>query len=169
MVCAPPCWPTPPRNRRIAPSFTSCRNTSGTLQSSILNPKFMLLSHCLKNQLELAQDMKSRREDAPNMLLHWIHMEPISIVIHAASRTNISWQWLHITGPSQCPRVDKPHWACSCRERLERDCACGAGWSPTGTTGSFFRMLWHREQVSCSQARITPESQQILIRLPNHN
>ncbi len=46
-----------------------------------LGLKFILQSHCLKNQLGLSEDMNSRRKHAPNIVLHQIHMEPIMLPI----------------------------------------------------------------------------------------
>ena len=100
-----------PRNRGVPPSLTPCRSTSGTLQCTLLKvgPKFILPWYSHKNQLELTQDMKSRREQASNIVLHWIHMEPFSIMVHAVTvlHSAIPWHLLH--GPFQCQRVDEPH------------------------------------------------------------
>ena len=61
VVGAPPFWPAPPRNRRLALSLTPRSYTSGTLQSSIFGRKFILLMHCRENQLESSGHGQSRR------------------------------------------------------------------------------------------------------------
>ncbi len=141
------------------------------LQSRILGPKYMLPRHCLKKQLELSQDMKSRREHAPNMMLHRIHIEPISIIIHAASRIDIPWHSLNIKGPAHelTNHIRHPSPAPGQRspgapgKRLRMWCGM-VPVSPTGTTASFPKTLW----MSCIQVCIRPESQRIPSSLPKH-
>ncbi len=86
---------------------------------------------------------------------------------------------LHITGPSQCPRVDKPHLASIAgtllpvagRARKEVDrprvtVADGHNWHfPPG----YSVLVWRTEQVFCSPARTESENQQIRAILKNSN
>jgi hypothetical protein len=88
------------------------------------------------------------------MVLQPVHVEPFPIMMWHEGRADTPSISLHITGPSQRPRVDKPHTpsysihrrhpACGRRARQERRCADGVelSVSQTGTvtTGSFHRI-----------------------------
>ncbi len=67
--------------------------------SLIVSPHLFIPLHCWTRnyQLELTQDPHCREENTLNMVLQHLHMEPFAM-----------WQ-LHITRPSQCPGIDKPH------------------------------------------------------------
>jgi hypothetical protein len=56
-------------------------------------------------------DSRCGEENAPNrdMGLQPIYMEPFPIMMWHDGRADSPPISLHITGPSQCPRVDKPH------------------------------------------------------------
>jgi hypothetical protein len=69
----------------------------------------------------------------------------------AGSSAAIPWDFLQVTGPAQCPRVDEPHPASTPAPGLRSPGApekalrvlCGiVPVSPTGTKGSLPRILW---------------------------
>jgi len=93
--------------------------TSGTLQSPIFGRMFILPIHCRMNQVESSEASQSRRWHGPNMAMRRVHMEPITWNPSpcTASCAAILWDLLHVTWPSQCPRVDEPHPASIARAR----------------------------------------------------
>jgi hypothetical protein len=147
MVCAPPFWLTPLRNRRQAPSLTPRRSATRTLRSRIFGPKFISVMPCRKKRAESVQHMQSRRYHGPNMAMHRGHMEPFSmrrralrpLKIHYMSRDHPKAHELtnHILHPSPAP----------CRRSPAAPGNVLRRWygivpvSPTGTTGSLPRIL----------------------------
>ena len=92
--------------KRFALSLTPHSNTSGTQQSRIFGWMFILLIHCRVIQVKLSEGSQSRRYHGPNMAtVSCSH----GAFLPAALRAAIPWDLLHVTGPSQCPRVDEPH------------------------------------------------------------
>jgi hypothetical protein len=61
LVSAPPFWPTPAWNRRLAQSLILRSNTTGTLQSPTFGLMINLPMHCRQNQVESLADSQSRR------------------------------------------------------------------------------------------------------------
>ena len=111
MMCAPPFRPTIPRKRCRAPSLPLRRWSTGVPQSRIFGPKLILHIHGLTIQV---RDTYIRREQAPNMVNYRVHMAPFSMLRlmlhnHTMPSTPPPPHSLHITGPAQRTRVDKPH------------------------------------------------------------
>ncbi len=105
----PAFWPTYPLHVRRAPSLPPPKITIAKLQSPKLGLHIFIPLHFRKNRLDLAQDHLCGAENAPNMVLQPVHMVPFPIMMWHDGRAEIPPISLHITGPSQCPRVDKPH------------------------------------------------------------
>ena len=83
-------------------------------QSCIISPKLILQMHSRKIQVTAVQDTYIRREQAPNMVNYRVHMAPFSCCAVCSTVTQCRQtppppHSLHITGPAQLPRVDKPH------------------------------------------------------------
>ncbi len=147
MVCIPPFWLTPLRNRRQAPSLTPRRSATRTLRSRIFGPKFISAMHCRKKLAESVQHMQSRRQHGPNMAMHRGHMEHFSMLrrvlqplkIHYMSRDHPKAHELtnhrDILHPSPAPCRRSP----GAPENVLRR---WYGMVPVGTTGSLPRILW---------------------------
>ncbi len=68
--------------------------------------------HCWKNLLGWAQewqDPQQGQENVLNRVLQCEHMAPSLFAMWHDGLADTSPNLLNITGPSQCPRVDKPH------------------------------------------------------------
>ena len=82
-------------------------------QSRIFGPKLILHIHGRTIQVTAVQGTHIRREQAPNMVNYRVHMAPffrLRLMLHSHTVPSTPPPHsLHITGPAQRPRVDKPH------------------------------------------------------------
>ncbi len=102
VVGTPPFWPAPPPLRVQIPSLTTCRSTTGTIQSLIFGARFVQLLYCWKNQIEFTHDMQGPAHgDAA--------FSHATKFLHVAYPAKTHFHLLHIKGPSKCPQVDKLH------------------------------------------------------------
>jgi hypothetical protein len=110
-----PFCPTAPQNLCRTPSLPPSRNTIGTLLCWVfkfrVGPNFILIMHSQTNQAAVVQVMNIRLEQATNMvnLNYRVHIEPFSNSQGVAQCCQPTHYPLHIQGPSQCPRIDKPY------------------------------------------------------------
>ena len=147
MVSAPPFWPAPPRNRRLALSLTPRSYTSGTLQRRIFGRMFILQMHCRENRLESSEDSQSRRQHGPNMAMRRVHIQPCALRVRALQSCEIYYRSRdhpnaheltnHIRHPSPAPGLRSPG---APGKALRMRCVI-VPVSPIGTTGSLPRIL----------------------------
>ena len=147
MVCVPPFWLTPLQHRRQVPSLTPRRSATRTIRTRTFGPKFISAMHCRKNRAESAQHMQSRRLHGPNMAMHGVCMEHLSMRWRALRPRKIHYMSCdhpkaheltnHILHPSPAPSRRSPGAPENVLLRWYRIMPV----TPMGTTGSFPRIL----------------------------
>ncbi len=136
-------WPAPAEYWRKPLSLTTRRGTTWTIQMLIFSLLIIQRLYYCKNQKDSAHDIQCRRE------LHRVQIQPYSMRHFLPNPLSMHYISLdhpkahEFTNHILQPSVRRRNPACGPQVRQERRCTGGMEWSrsPTGTTGSFPRIL----------------------------
>jgi hypothetical protein len=109
-----------------------------------------------KKQTEVAHDIQGRGERAPNMVMQRVSSTTLLHVefsrrkppsLHSESGMKHPFPSIYIPGPSQCPRVDKPHSASESITVTEtRSAVAGFAWKDVARNGPYYMCYFEWKQ-----------------------